>query len=302
MDTKTGLEYVPSRFLWCGVGQPMKKIVLVIILVILLTACGENISEIPPMYETEIMREQSQIPFLGLEEIAPLFEGRNIVADWVYDIQIGNAEYLFFVETATGHMRLDIGLDLLLGNRIASFYIEGNYPYVDFHPNVTGAYAPSLVHPISEMPEDYSKLNVIEVLFIDFESMGIPWNIRGITHGSYGDDVRLAFLDMGRDPSSLYVWHDVAPEFDYAEIVPNYAEAKEFIAGWDGTWGYDKFEGTWGFQHLGNGYPRTIWYRYAIPEEAWEHGEYATCVQIIFLIDKDGTVARLLFQDVTNRN
>lgn len=62
----------------------------------------------------------SPMPFLGLKDVAPLFEGRYTIADWIKDIPTDDVRYRFNIESGTGRTRLRVFID----GGGASFYIE----------------------------------------------------------------------------------------------------------------------------------------------------------------------------------
>jgi len=273
----------------------MKKILLIVVIAMLLASCNQNVIEnIEP--DTEIadvikdetppfVREQSQIPFLGLEDVKHLFAGRYTIADWIRDIEIDDINFLFFIEGATGITRLDI-LPAVFGNGyIASFYIEDN-PFADFRSNYnTDQWL------YQTLPDEILVLNVVEVLHLSFASMGIPFNIRGITHRSNEVDVRLAFLNARKDNyglfGTLYEISDVVPD-----AVVDYDSGVPFIGG--------VFS-----QRVGNSITHTFRYYHTIP-----YGDTFTiyCVRtrivirVNYPIGFTEPITTLVFTDITHRN
>ncbi|MCL2837871.1 MAG: hypothetical protein FWE04_02240 [Oscillospiraceae bacterium] len=248
----------------------MKKSLLItaaiMLAVIFLTACRAPAE--PEAIESS--PEQSQVPFLGLEELAPLFAGRYTIADWIRDISFGNARYSFFIEGATGYARMDV---MLNDDWVSSFYIEDN-PYADFlrHDSDSGIY--------TTLPNEILALRVTEVLHLDFEAMGIPWNIRGITRGASADNVTLAFLDARHEGDVLYGLYDVVPNAQ-AEVI----YGAMFVGGIDRRSTH-----------------RTIQYFHTIPSSDYTYTIYCYRTIITFRLDENDKIIGFNFADVTHRN
>lgn len=276
----------------------MKYALIILTILILatfaLSACetDSQISETPvdiiPQTETTapIIKEQSQVPYLGIEEITPLFVGRNTIRDWIKDINASDVEYIFFIEGATGDMRLDIRCTSEIEYNIASFYVEEN-TFVDFLNNDSDGI-------FKILPDEAIALQVIEVISLDFEKMGIPYNIRGITKGSSAEHVKMAFLDMKREIDftgvpfqELYNIRDVDP---IAKIEPYY-ENFIFLGGMDSI-----FLDQRGF--------REITYFHTIPNDIdnVNYSIYHSQTVITFSIDEGEKVVGFRYADMTNRN
>ena len=255
----------------------MKKIIIAVVTfaVIFLVSCELDVIE---HTEPPIEREQSQVPFLGFEEIEPLFAGRYTIADWVADIPADDVEYRFFIEQATGNSRLDID-DNRTPLGLASFYIENNFfASVPYYGDNRWIY--------QTLPDEILALNVIEVLHLNFERMGIEWNIRGITYGSPREEVYFAFLDAGRDDGWLYTIDDVVPN----ALVDDPFDNNVFIGG------FCSFG-------LPLARPRVIIYYHTMPNDEFGFNIYSVRTRIEFLLSgHDPYVENFIFWNLTHRN
>ncbi len=205
-----------------------KVIVLTFMLLICLTlfSCKrrESLSENSPTEQSNFQHasdaddeyvsletEQSTQPYLGDKEVIPLFANRNTIGEWVNDIKV-DAEYILCRDEETNKLRLDVRPASVSDKMIktfASFYVEDDT--ADARDNdVCGIY--------TSLSDDIKQLKVSEVISLQFENMGIYFNVRNIVKGSSASDVKRAFLDMKREVNTeavpyqdLYVIEDVYP-------------------------------------------------------------------------------------------
>ena len=230
---------------------------------------------------------QSQIPYLGIDEILPLFGGRNTIGDWISDITEDSVLFKYYMEEASAYTRLDISCTHCSEHRIASFYIE-NYWDVedvwDFNYEI--------------LPDEILALEISVVLYLDFETMGIPYNIRGITAGSHADDVKKAFLNMRREPVHVdnYTLYSMRELYNLYDIDPN-ADVGE-------STNTVRLQGGMEYESW---YPASLWYiayyhidPYTVDGELYS--PYGQRSNIRFELDRNGTVVRFTYSDPVPRH
>ena len=234
--------------------------------------------------------EQSLQPYLGIEELKPLFAGRSTIAEWIKDEKYGGA-YAFSIDAATGYIRLDIGFVPI----VASFYIENNPGFNFLAANETKAY--------EALPDEILALKVVEVLNLDFEEMGIPYNIRGITKGTAVEYVKSAFLDMKRE-QTVYeegAWYNYQELYNLMDVDSSITEAE------NSSYANSRFpyisgivRGTDDPEFAHNCF-QLIEYCHTVPREGrYAAGDARSVIQ--FCIDVNGKVAALRYWDLLHMN
>ena len=245
---------------------------VLILLFLFLPSCGAS------------KKIQSQVPYLGVDEITPMFVGRNTIADWIKDIKLNDVRYNFYIEGATGYTCLNIWTESFW---LASFYVEDN------------SYASDYEHgEYKILPEEIKALDVIKVIYLDFEYMGVPYEIRGITKGSDADDVKLAFLDMKRDKviddeglftQELYNTKDVDPN---AQEDDHSHSSMPYIGGIISETDDPEYS---------HNCIQSISYYYTLPQGN-QYTIYNLRSEICFYIDDNQKVAALSYSDLTHRD
>jgi len=231
---------------------------------------------------------QSQTPYMGVVEITPLFDGYTTISDWIKGIKSETVEYTLVFQDNLGETFLYITVEG--GMHAAEFLVEKNI-YVKFDDD-------KYIGTHKNLPEEILALKVIDVFYLDFKYMGVPYDLRGITEGSGADELRLAFLDVDTNSCAIYTWKDVVPDahFETADGLDGFG--RMIIGGTD-----LKMEATFENHFC----PRRISYVYTLP---WENDVYVypyyfngynARTFIHFPIDADGKVAGLIYESLTVR-
>jgi hypothetical protein len=228
------------------------------------------------------------------------------VGDWVRDIQAENVEYVYL----TG---LFCEIHVFSNERrMATFYVETyEYDYFD-ELRQTG-----VRRHYDTLPDEYLQLEIWRIGRVYFEGMGIPYNIRGIQHGTHADDVKAAFLNMSRDKAfiedsdawyiqELYATRDVDPLAEYEAWHDE--EGVHFIHGMDFRFNRDdEFENIpLRYSHYQPFYPdnsiRLIVYSHTEPYNENIYTIHNNRSIITFEIDDNGNVAGFYYTDITHLN
>jgi len=265
-------------------------VILINFLIIALYACKKPEQALKTDFNNTVQgevaekKEQSDIPYLGDEEITPLFTGRNNIGDWIKDVKAEDAECVLYTVSKTDDACFNVISSSDPEYIIASLYVEKNN-YAGFLNNETGR--------LTNIPDEVKKLKVTEVIYVDFEKMGINFNVRDIIKGSSADDVKKAFLNMDRKIDTagvpyqeLYDIKDVHPNINTEPDYENYS----LIRGFDTIYIEQR-----GF--------REITYNHAkfYENEDENYSVWHSRSTISFLIDDNGKVTGLTFEK-TNRN
>jgi len=255
----------------------------------------EAVDEVDVLTES---KEQLQLPYLGREEVTPLFAGRSTIADWIKDIKMDNVYYSFYIESATGYARFEVYTDFF---RLSSFYIEDNSIAYFRYNNEQGIY--------KSLTDEILALKVIEVLDLDFEYMGVPFIIRGITKGTDADTVRLAFRDMKReiviknkydDYTHSYTFLSSQQLYNLQDIVPHaVVEDEDINIPWFHYIGGIDCEND--APQKNHNCTRSISYVHTSSEEGL-YTKYALRSEITFYINENGKVAAFGYRDLTHRD
>jgi hypothetical protein len=230
-------------------------------------------------------------PYLGSEEIRPLFGDRQTVADWTKNIAARNVRYNLVVWAAND----DIVLNISSNNReIALFYLKYDDDLYKELSALQGQQDSNEQHEGeygftgNRLPARYLAAKVGWVRFVDFAGMGVPFNLRGITKGTSLREARAAFLDFNREDSVMYTREDAVPN----GVFEGYAEEPlSYI--------YGKYVEN----NPESASKRYLFYENTLPSPpdgvySINHGR--TYIQ--FPIDENGNVAGLIFADITHDN
>ena len=239
----------------------------------------ESLGREPWEAPEEPTRSQSQIPFLGYEEIEDLFVAQKTIGDWVKALTSQDIDYDIRLEEATGELILSIYAQ---DRKIAELIFDGASEEVE-ELLYTGAYSTKTLEPY--MWERQIKL----VLYVDFAAMGLPFTLRGISIGSSAESVKEAFLDTKTSEDEMYNWKDVAPDAFIEHGVT-------FLGGID-----EKAANP----SQNHGLTRAIMYYHTMvfyDNDREVYSIYYGRTRINFAIDQSGQVASLIYQDMTHRN
>ncbi len=226
-----------------------------------------------------VAKEQSVTPFLGDEEITPLFKGRNTIGDWIKNINVGDVEYIFYIEGTTQETRLDIITLSRPNYNVASFYVEENEYAKMRSNNEDGVF--------KVLPDEIMNLKVIDILYVDFNDMGMDFSVRDIVKGSSVDDAKRAFLYFEREIDTtgvpyqeLYNIKDVYPDAK----IDTYYEDYWLIGGMDSV-----YIDQGGFREISYYHTKTF------NDENIDFSNYQSHSSISFQIDTDEKVVGLIY-------
>ncbi|MCL2569480.1 MAG: hypothetical protein FWE12_08680 [Oscillospiraceae bacterium] len=139
----------------------------------------------------------------------------------------------------------------------------------------------------NHLPPSYLPRKIHAVHFVDFEGMGIPCNLRGITKGTPAEAARQAFYDPQKLDHMMYSRLDVTPI--------NACNTPD-----DSTLLLDGLDRPGGASGVPRTCPRELYYENTVPIHCVcsVHGPRTF---ILFPIDTADRVAGLLFGDITCR-